>query len=127
MAIITTFPNVPLITTNAATDSIRQDNEHKPNITAAEKVTKPHAEREIDPEKEHPEQQQQAHQEQADDVVVELSDNADDTQSDILPVTHTPANSAPFSSYKPALTRTDIKIIAKDNQTTNYENSFRKP
>ncbi|MCL1077174.1 hypothetical protein D5R81_01080 [Parashewanella spongiae] len=118
MAVITTYPNVPLITTNAATDSIRQDNEHKPNITAAEKATKPHAEREIDPEKEQSEQQSQhSKQQQSDDVTVELSDDGEEHLKDNLPATPVSINTVTLASLKPALSRTDIKVIAKKTQT----------
>ncbi len=118
MAIITNYPNVPIITTNVATDSVRNDNEHKSSVAPTAKVTKPHEERAIDPEKEHDahqqhNQQQQKHHDDTEDEVL-LSETSDSKQlkaKEMLAIKHA------------ALSRTDIKIQTDDNQPMPEEPS----
>lgn len=45
MLVSTTYPQVPLANTNVATDSVREDNQHRPIIQPTTQPTKSHGER----------------------------------------------------------------------------------
>ena len=121
MAIITNYPNVPIVTSNVATDSVRNDNEHKSSVTPTDKVTKPHSERAIDPEKEHDahqqHQQQQQGQPQPNEEEVSLTEELEQENLKVQEM---------LAMKNAALSRQDIKVQVDETETqapnTNPEN-----
>lgn len=52
MLVVTNYPNVPIATTNAATDSARTDSQQRPPIIPPQQPTKGHEERAFNPQHE---------------------------------------------------------------------------
>ena len=52
MLVVTNYPNVPIATTNVATDAARTDNQQKPPIMPPQEPTKGHHERPFNPQHE---------------------------------------------------------------------------
>ncbi|MBM7071157.1 hypothetical protein JQC92_03760 [Shewanella sp. 202IG2-18] len=124
MAIITNYPNVPIVTTNVATDSVRNDNEHKSSVAPTDKVNKLHEERAIDPEKEHDSNQQhheQQHHEQQHRQSAS-TDEDDVSLSEELEKESVKAQEMLAVKYA-ALSRKDIKIYAKATDSNHSETS----
>ena len=121
MAIITNYPNVPIVTSNVATDSVRNDNEHKSSVAPTDKVTKPHSERAIDPEKEHDahQQHQQQQQRQPQPIEEEVS-LTEELEQENLKVKEM------LAMKNAALSRQDIKVQVDETEAqapnTNPEN-----
>ena len=121
MAIITNYPNVPIVTSNVATDSVRNDNEHKSSVAPTDKVTKPHSERAIDPEKEHDahqqHQQQQQRPPQPNQEEVSLTEELEQENLKVKEM---------LAMKNAALSRQDIKVQVDETETqapnTNPEN-----
>ena len=113
MAIITNYPNVPIVTTNVATDSVRNDNEHKSSVAPTDKVTKPHSERAIDPEKEHDAHQQ--HQQQQD----QSQQNQEQEQVSLTETLEKENLKAKemIAIKNAALSRQDIKVHVDETET----------
>ncbi len=105
MAIITHYPHVPIVTTNVATDAARNDNEHKPVVAPADRVTRPHSERAVDPEKEHDARQRQRRQSRAQPDEDEVSPD-EESEKENLKAKEMPA------IKNAALSRQDIKVRA---------------
>ncbi|RYV03101.1 hypothetical protein SOPP22_05940 [Shewanella sp. OPT22] len=119
MAIITNYPNVPIVTTNVATDSVRNDNEHKSSVAPTDKVNKLHEERAIDPEKEHDSNQQHHEQQHRQSA---STDEDDVSLSEELEKESVKAQEMLAVKYA-ALSRKDIKIYAKASDANNSETS----
>ncbi|MCL1138185.1 hypothetical protein [Shewanella pneumatophori] len=59
MLVVTNYPNVPIATTNAATDSARTDSQQRPPIIPPQQATKGHEERAFNPQHERTAEQTQ--------------------------------------------------------------------
>jgi hypothetical protein len=57
MLVVTNYPNVPIATTNAATDAARIDNQQRPPVIPPQEMTKGHDERAFNPQHERTAQQ----------------------------------------------------------------------
>lgn len=57
MLVVTNYPNVPIATTNAATDAARTDNLQRPPVIPPQELTKGHDERSFNPQHERTAQQ----------------------------------------------------------------------
>ncbi|RLV60254.1 hypothetical protein D5018_07605 [Parashewanella curva] len=123
MAITTHYGNVPIAPTNVATDSVRNENEHKKPIPPAKSVSDIHVERAIDPEKEHDAEQgqhQHHHQQQPEP---EFSEQA---EADISTELTSSATTTQVPPIQAALKRSDIHIGAEPPVILEHEPETQK-
>ena len=60
MLVVTNYPNVPISTSNVATDSARTDNQQRPPVLPPPQASKGHEERAFNPQNERTAEQAQA-------------------------------------------------------------------
>ncbi|WP_133405463.1 hypothetical protein [Parashewanella tropica] len=110
MAITTHYGNVPIAPTNVATDSVRNENEHKKPIPPPKSVSEIHKERAIDPEREHDAEQGQQHSSQQQET---LEQKPQEQEPEIQKNVTSSITGTAHSPYPAALKRSDIHIGAE--------------
>ncbi|MCG9697919.1 hypothetical protein [Shewanella sp. Isolate11] len=117
MLVVTNYPQVPIATTNAATDSARVDSQQRPPIIPAPQLAKNHEERAFNPQ----------HERVADDIHTQAKlhekvqkkqqgDSQQQSQQQKEQSRKAAITSMQAQRYKPALQRRDVSLP----QGTNY-------
>ncbi|MGB0893062.1 MAG: hypothetical protein ACPGUD_01535 [Parashewanella sp.] len=123
MSGVSHFPNVPLVTTNVATDSVRAENQDKAIIPPTKEVTQAHEERAIDPEKDQRREQQRSDQQsnsEKQDTVELSSDFLNEIAENNTASSNKKINAKEWLTlHYSALTRKDIRIKTKAEPESN--------
>ncbi|NRD72259.1 hypothetical protein HQQ94_03190 [Shewanella sp. VB17] len=128
MLVVTNYPNVPIATTNVATDAARTDNQQRPPILPPQELTKGHNERAFNPQHERTAQQA--------DVLARLNEKGQGNQQrsgQKEQNTHQQQTNqliAPKTNElmrnKPALKRRDVHTQHNENEINIVKNNHQK-
>jgi len=132
MIVTTPYPQIPLTTSNVATDLARVDNQQKPVILPPQEPAKSHEERSFNPQNERArayvvagkkQQQQQSTRQQQNSML------QNSMQQAVAPkAVARPKTSSMIASHTPALQRKDIQLKnPSPNTKTTAEPSQRQP
>ncbi|MCH1929944.1 hypothetical protein L9G16_07110 [Shewanella sp. A25] len=128
MLVVSNYPQVPLATTNVATDSARVDNQLKPVVIPPQEATKGHEERAFNPQNERSADQQakliaqnqqqiQEKQQQQQSSKQQSQQQQEQKAPSVVAERVLPKNLIIPSRAPAALQRKDIKVMANSGRT----------
>ncbi|MCL1056536.1 hypothetical protein L2729_00840 [Shewanella gelidimarina] len=129
MQVVTNYPNVPLSTSNVATDAARTDNQQRPPVLPPPQASKGHEERAFNPQHERTAEQAQTQAKLRESVQgKQQGDSQQQDQSQQQPQ----KRPAPFDlkqllSYRSSLKRSDIKLPSPPVEKPASADSKRMP
>lgn len=111
MLVVTNYPNVPISTSNVATDSARTDNQQRPPVLPPPQASKGHEERAFNPQNERTAEQAQAQAKLRGSVQDKQQGGSQQEQSQQEQQKRPPAlDLKQLFSYRSPLKRSDIKL-----------------
>ena len=133
MLVVTNYPNVPIATTNAATDSARTDSQQRPPIIPPQQPTKGHEERAFNPQHERTADQTQAQAKLRDSVQQKQQGQSQQEQSgqessQEKQKQQQALNLKQLLSQRAPLKRSDIKVVGQPSSSkSNPESQHPMP